>query len=226
VAFSLPAAMLFLLLSKRPQLVIIALASAFFWLFSSLLTAGFWAILRLSGNNVWPFLMLVSTFFQEVCRYISVIAYRRTETLIKASSPQQPQVFPLNDLSSSLAAGVGFGAMHSLMMYGSVLSASSGDGVLFEESCPTFPLIVVSAFNSLAFFILDVIFTYLAFIAERTKSRLLFGFIFMIHLVSSFVTLGNKNSNGCEVSLSLLLIIVILSCCFMKWISPVMMKFV
>lgn len=224
LAYSPPFAVLFILLSKRPQLVIIALSGAFFWLCSILITSLLWSIVKVSGNNVWPFVIIASVLFQESCRYLCVLGYRKTEIMIKQSSPHSSEVFPLNDLSSSLASGIGFGTMHSLLMYGSVLVASNGTGVLFEDSCPMMPLIVMSAFNSLAFLILDIVLMILAFISDRNKSYLLWVIIVAIHLVASMITLANKSHYGCEISLTLLLILVVSSLGFLYWISPLMTR--
>jgi anterior pharynx defective protein 1 len=206
-----PACSLLVLFSKRPQLIIVALAAAFFWLCSSLLTAIFWWFIQLSGTSVWPLIIIISTLIQEGMRYGYILAYRQTENLILRSSPHSNRAFPLNDLSSGLAGGVGFGLMHSLLLYGSVLASGGGPATYFDDSCPTTPLILVSALTSLAFFILDIIWMCLGLLAEKYRSSLLAGAIVVLHLFAGLVTLTNINPSGCAVSLSLLLIIVLIS---------------
>jgi gamma-secretase subunit APH-1 len=219
-----PACSLLVLFSKRPQLIIVALAAGFAWLFSSLLTSIFWWFIHLSQHSVWPLIIIVSVFLQESLRYVFLLAYRKTESLIQRSSPHSNQAFPLNDLSSGLAAGVGFGLMHSLLLYGSVLASSGGSGVYFDDSCPTIPLVLVSALTSLAFFILDIIWMCLWFIAERYRSMTLASVITSLHLVAGLVTLTNINPSGCQVSLTLLLLIIIASLGLLSWLWPLLIK--
>lgn len=126
-----PSFSLLILFSKRPQLIIVALAAAFTWLCSSLFTSLIWWFIHLSNHNIWPLIIILSSIIQEGLRYIFVLAYRKTENMIQKSSPHSNNAFPLNDISSSLAAGVGFGLMHSLLFYGSVLASSGGVGVYF-----------------------------------------------------------------------------------------------
>lgn len=40
-----------------------------------------------------------------------------------------------------LAAGFGYGLMHSIMLCGSILASSEGPGVLYENSCQNIPLV-------------------------------------------------------------------------------------
>lgn len=219
-----PGCSLLILLSKRPQLIIVSLAAGFAWLFSSLLTSILWWFIHLSEHSVWPVIIIMSVLLQELFRYILILAYRKTEVLIQRSSPHSNQAFPLNDLSSGLAAGVGFGLMHSLLLYGSVLAASGGSGVYFDDSCPTIPLILVSALTSLAFFILDIIWMCLGFIADRYRSVILASVIVALHLFAGLVTLTNINPSGCKVSLSLLLITILISMGLLSWFWPLLIK--
>ena len=46
----------------------------------------------------------------------------------------------LNDLSSGIAAGLGFALMQSVLMYGAVISASKGEASLHLDTCPQMSL--------------------------------------------------------------------------------------
>jgi gamma-secretase subunit APH-1 len=219
-----PGCSLLVLFSKRPQLIIVALAAGFAWLCSSLLTSILWWFIHLSQHSVWPIIIILSVFLQEIARYIFIQAYRKTEVLIQRSSPHSNQAFPLNDLSSGLAAGVGFGLMHSLLFYGSLLASSGDSGVYFDDSCPTTPLILVSALTSLAFFILDIIWMCLGFVADRYRSAILASVIVVLHLFAGLITLTNINPSGCKVSLSLLLITILASVALLSYFWPLLIK--
>mmetsp|Transcript_48684 Transcript_48684/g.96391 ORF Transcript_48684/g.96391 Transcript_48684/m.96391 type:complete len:430 (-) Transcript_48684:248-1537(-) len=97
---------------------------------------------------------------------------------------------PVWDHSSALAAGVGFGAMHSLVMFGGVLFSSLDLGAaLFVDSCPNVPFLLTSATFSLAFFILDVVWMCVAFFAERTDGNpwrsKAWGFVVATHFLTA-----------------------------------------
>mmetsp|Transcript_10345 Transcript_10345/g.10421 ORF Transcript_10345/g.10421 Transcript_10345/m.10421 type:complete len:246 (-) Transcript_10345:177-914(-) len=217
---------LFFLLSKRPQLVIVMLASAFSFLISILGTSVFWNIQNAlaRGSNIWILVIFVSVASQEACRYLFVYSYRQTERIIKLSSPYSSEIFPLNDVSSSFAAGIGFGGMHSLMMFGSVLAASNGSGDYFAESCPSIPLIFSISMIAFAFVVLDCVLMCMAFIAEKLQSQQIIMVICALHFVTSVCTLGNLLHNGCSFSIPLVYSTVLISLALLKWMWPLMMR--
>ena len=224
IAFSPPFFILLMLLSKRPQLVVVTLSSSFSWLVSALLTGLFWAFVKaISDSSYWPLVLIVSVLCQEGCRFSFVYAYRLTERIIKESSPNALQIFPMNDVTSSLAAGIGFGTMHSLMLYGALLAASNGNGDIFVESCPSVPLILVVSLIALLFTILDVVLTFFAFMAEKMKSTVIMILIVSIHTIASLSTLANQSTHGCSTSLPSIFVIVLLSICLLVWMWPLMM---
>jgi hypothetical protein len=116
----------FFMFRNRPQLYIISLAAAFAWLISMLGTGLFWSLVHISGENVWPLTIIVGVLMQEAARFAFIYCFRRTEVIIKNSVNYTYEMLPLNDLSTSLAAGIGFGTMHSLMMAGSLIAATGG----------------------------------------------------------------------------------------------------
>jgi len=129
----------------------------------------------------------------------------------------------MNDVTSSLAAGIGFGTMHSLMLYGALLAASNGNGDIFVDSCPSVPLILVASLIALLFTILDVILTVFAFIAEKMRSVAIVVVVLFIHAIASLSTLANQNAHGCSTSLISIFVIVILSAGLLVWMWPLMM---
>ena len=71
---------------------------------------------------------------------------------MRAIAAQQPSTeeaarFALHDSTSAIAAALGFGTMHSVVMYGSMLAGSGGPATMYAESCSTVPLVVVSGKN-------------------------------------------------------------------------------
>lgn len=145
--------------------------------------------------------------------------------MIKTSSNYKEEMLPLNDMTTSLAAGLGFGTMHALMMAGSLIAASGGEGTLFEDSCPHIPLVLTVALTALGFTVLDIIFMILGFLAERKRSNSLISVIVVLHLAAALSTLANTNDDGCIASMLLLVTVVIISGSFFLWLLPMVARY-
>jgi len=76
----------------------------------------------------------------------------------------------LNDAASGLAAGVGFGGMHAIVFFGSLLASETATtGVLYQPSCPYVPSLAVSALNCCCFFFLDIMWMLFTFFGVRRR---------------------------------------------------------
>lgn len=77
----------------------------------------------------------------------------------------------LNDAACGIAGGVGFGGMHAILLYGTLLASEIKDnsGVLYQDSCPAMPSLAVSAIYALFFSILDIFWMLLTFFGMRRR---------------------------------------------------------
>jgi len=205
-AFGPSVALFYTVVSKRAQLVIVALSGAFFWLTAILLSALVWTMIP-PLKSYYGVIVPVGVIIQEAMRYGLYVTYSKSEQAIQAVATPNAAL-PLNLLTSALAAGLGFGTMQGVIMYGSVLAASTGPGVLFVDACPHMPLVMLSAINCLCFIVMNVTLMLVAFGAYRDNNRQRVMTVFLIHLVCSLVTVINTVDNGCAASLPLLVIIV------------------
>mmetsp|Transcript_26139 Transcript_26139/g.43587 ORF Transcript_26139/g.43587 Transcript_26139/m.43587 type:complete len:319 (-) Transcript_26139:251-1207(-) len=138
----------------------------------------------------------------------------------------------LNDWACGLAAGVGFGGMHAVLLYGTLLATESRNlGTLYQDACPSMPGLFLSAWNAFFFSILDIIWMFLTFFGMRrrespgteefgrggrgtylgntTKSgNLALAMVAVTHVAASMATTPNYFGGGCRVSLPLLAAIV------------------
>lgn len=224
LAFS-PLAWLLLKISQRPQLVIVALGGAFAWLFCMLCIGVLWvSIVSWFGEARYPAILIVSSVLQNYFRGIYVGFYRRTERQLKGSSELCDQVMPLDDRTCGLAAGIGFGGMHALVVCGSVLASGSGSGSIsgdyFSDACPLLPLSWTIALFCLAYFAIDMVLTPMAFLAERLQSTGLNVLIYSIHLTASLFNLANREYFGCKTSLTMTLLIALGSVILYIWMQP------
>lgn len=201
VAFSPSIAFTIIILARRAELLVIAITAAVMWLFAILIVSLMWSIM---SGTTWLWFTLVATATQELVRLMLVRVYRRMETVIrKALDRSDPRKvdFKLNDETSSLAAGVGFGTMHAVVMYGSVLASSGGPATLYSDSCTLVPLVVVSGIYALIFLLMDVIFMVIAFQAHKCRDSRQQAFIFASHLGASYMTLFGEQRNGCAIAI-------------------------
>ena len=223
IVFSPSIAVVVLLLAKRAQLMILTILAAFVWLVAVLGAALLWRMMPEAARTAWPLVATIGVLVQESGRMALVNLYRRTEKLLIAASAAGEESatatavsgvavsFPLNDWSSSLAAGVGFGTMHAIIMFGSVLAASEGPATLYEDSCVGVPMLLLYAVLALAFLMLDIMLMCILFHADRRGDRLMQGFAILLHLAASFATLANQMEAGCAVSLPIVVIVLLVA---------------
>lgn len=176
----------------KSQLLIIFVAAAFFFLLSSLGASVIWYILDplLGLDSAWSALV-PGVVAQFMSRCVFVALYHKVETVIEVSIERGEQEIQtrrddsnaepvdistaklrleLNDVASGVAAGTGFGGMHAILMFGSLLASETADfGVLYQPSCPYLPSLIVSAINCFVFFFLDLFWMLFTFFGMRRR---------------------------------------------------------
>lgn len=79
----------------------------------------------------------------------------------------------LNDAACGISAGAGYGFMHALFLYGTLLASESGEsnagGTLYQPSCSVMPSLVNGAIIACFFSVLDVVWMMLAFFGMRRR---------------------------------------------------------
>jgi hypothetical protein len=77
----------------------------------------------------------------------------------------------LNDGACGIAAGVGFGGMHTILLYGTLLASETTNnvGVLYQDSCPGMPSLVLSAIYAFCFSVLDIFWMLFTFFGMRRR---------------------------------------------------------
>lgn len=181
----------------KPQLLIVSISAAFFYLLSASAASLCWYILdpTIGLASAWS-AIIPGVFFQFLFRCLFVTTYHNVENVIEASienseeeeeeDEQQPgsrsdddqhsriQVaknkLSLNDAACGIAAGVGFGGLHAILLFGSLLASETYDsGVLYQPSCPKVPSLMVSALNTFCFFFLDIFWMLFTFFGIRRR---------------------------------------------------------
>lgn len=190
IGFAPFACLFFQIVFPKPQLLIVSITAAFFYLMAALSASLFWYILdpTIGLNSPWS-AIIPGIFFQFIFRCLFVSTYHKVEDVIEASiakseeddgdddeneNDDSVQVsknrLALNDAACGLAAGVGFGGMHAILLFGSLLASETYDaGILYQPSCPKVPSLTVSALNTFCFFFLDLFWMLFTFFGVRRR---------------------------------------------------------
>ena len=177
LAFGPAMSLLFLLAYQKAQLIIVVTTAAFAFLLAALAASFVWWIFDMIGiGNYAVFILLPGVIFQFLFRCGFVALYHRVEQVIQISirnheehenqrtgtqsaTAADPALsesarlrLELNDWACGLAAGTGFGGMHAILLYGTLLASESDNlGTLYQSSCIGIPALVLSAMNTFMF---------------------------------------------------------------------------
>lgn len=180
VAFGPSVSLLFLIAYQKAQLIIVVTTSAFAYLLAALFASFVWYLFDLAGiGDVALIILLPGVIFQCLARCAFVHIYHKVEKVIEISIARHEEReeefhesaklrLELNDWACGIAAGVGFGGMHAVMLYGTLLASEAGNlGTLYQDACPNIPSLALSAFNAFMFSLLDIVWMLLTFYGMR-----------------------------------------------------------
>lgn len=238
LAFSPCLSLLFVIAFHKAQLIIVVTTSAFAYLLAAFSAALLWYIFDVSGisNHAVP-ILFPGILFQFLWRCAFVWLYHKVEKVIEISIARHEEReeefhesaklrLELNDWACGIAAGTGFGGMHAIMLFGTLLASEAGNlGTLYQEACPEIPSLALSALNAFLFTLLDVFWMLFTFFGMRhvrmevegpltlrwgamvgnTKrgGYIALSIVFLSHLCAAFSTIPNRSYEGCHTSLSL-----------------------
>jgi len=237
---------------SKAHLMILVTTSAFAYLLSLLMASLLWMPFSYSSSPI--LLVLSAVVTQQAARCAFVASYHVVEGAISASiklherqhrelQQQHPASstngqeeqnernlmrLELNDWSCGIAGGIGFGAMHALMLYGTLLASESSTlGTLYQPSCPRIPSLVNSALNAMMFSLLDILLMLFAFYGMRRRrsiapkqkkaGNVTIAASFIIHLMGGFSTTANSIQSGCYIALPLLGAVLIAASLFLYY---------
>jgi hypothetical protein len=188
IAFAPMLCLFFQVTFPKSQLIIVFTTSAFFFLLAGLSASIVWYVLDpvIGLGGAWS-AILPGVICQFIFRCLFVSLYHRVELVIEESIEKGEQEgeeeggdsteleaaklkLELNDVACGVAAGTGFGGMHAILLYGTLLASESADlGILYQPSCPYLPALLVSALNCFHFCVLDVFWMLLTFFGMRRR---------------------------------------------------------
>ncbi|KAJ5073003.1 gamma-secretase subunit aph-1 [Anaeramoeba ignava] len=206
VAFSPIIALFIFVIYKEAKLLIIMLAGAFFWLLSIFIASILWKIVKpLQDENAWS--IAISIVAQEGVRLLLYKIFIKLEANIYRFATKQTLETEKSYLKGSLACGVGYSFAYVLVMYGSVMTHSTGPGSLFTSECPKISLFIVNALLAHNFGILNILWTIIIFISfkslknKKENKKIIYIFAITLSLASHFLLSYLTLIKNCKVSL-------------------------
>lgn len=232
IAFGGPFVLFFCHIYSEPQLLSLFLLGSLSSLLGFILTAVMWKIVNDEIDII--FISLLGSFLQEVCRFIMIrFIYRKIERTYnhcsKLNGKERAETFHLYDSTSSLATGVGYGFMKTLLMYGNLLSKhlnSANKGLNYQifHNTPGVPDLIGMSTLSLYFFILDLALMPISFVAEKNSKLKLVLTVFFLRISATCCMFLNQLETGLAYSSGGLLLIIFVAAGVLKDIYPLMIK--
>ncbi|KAL0489303.1 gamma-secretase subunit APH, partial [Acrasis kona] len=182
-------------LCNIPQLVIVFVAAAFFYLLSTCLTSAFYFI---PGIVNLPYLLVsIGVSIQEIFRFALFLAYLFTERGYERNLKVKLLYGKFAWLHASVAAGLGFATCHALLLNGNVLSQSYGPGTLYLPNCPTITYFTHHSIMTLLFVLLNISWMIIGFQGYIKKSVLRIISLLVLHFAASLITVLNNKKDSC-----------------------------
>lgn len=205
-----PSAVLILgYLSRRSSLLVLTITSAFVWLLSLFVTSLIWlAIPPLRTTH--GFTMTIGVLSAEGFRAGLLALYVKWEhaanrLLSRKSVPM------FNDLTAAIAAGVGYGTMQTVMMYGGMLGGASSEATFYIPSCTAMSFFTATAITALFYNLLHVGLMIIALDAWRRRSWPRGVAVFALHFAFALISLSYDDAGGCTTVLPVLAALVVVT---------------
>ena len=195
-AFAPYAVLIFTVVAKQPELVILTIGAAFVWLCAILVIAIIWWALVPFRDELW-LLMLYGGILQELSRWATYVLYARLIHGLRAIGlqPTPPAGRPLGAslVPAAIASAIGTGLMQTLVMYGDVLGGALLPGTLYTPSCSVLSTFAVDALQCLGFGLLHVLLGLIGWTAAypRRATGLLCTML-VLHWLASAATLLHR----------------------------------
>ena len=207
IAFGPITAIAVLLVSQRSHLSIISVVGAFSWMLSNVVSAVLWILLP-TLKHEWGWVIPTGVLLQELMRFGFFYLYSRSEQAITQAATSR---VPLNDLASSFSAGVGYGLMQAIVVFGSVVENGFGNGTYYTSQCSTMSIFTLTAFVTCFVSLMQIAWMVIGFNAYRNKSILRTVVLLVLHLSSSMTSLLNQQQDMCGVGIGIQFVLLLIS---------------
>eukprot|EP00474_Spongospora_subterranea_P010534 CRZ10992.1 hypothetical protein [Spongospora subterranea] len=143
VALSVPTIIFAVFALPHPQLFVLSSCAAFFYLIAITIGAIPYYVLP------YPYIAIISTFIAiELARFLLIRSYRRVVPTFSRSG-YNSVLFPLNDLTASIACGATFAGVQSVLEFFTISGYIRGPGTVYSSGCQIMSALVLAAWISL-----------------------------------------------------------------------------
>lgn len=170
----------FLMFLQEPEHLLIAIATAFFYLISVLISSIFF--FSESSFRIASVKIIYSVLFQELFRFLFLKLLNNSKNLSSDSKH-----------TNVLASGFGFGIASGLIQYSVILKDSFSPAIITCNSCEWLDLFIVAAFTTLLFISLHIAWHVLAFKCfSSNKFNFFYSLVVVVlHFIASFSVITN-----------------------------------
>ena len=218
IALSAPLALLVFIIGPKPQLIVVSISryhhislhvystvkrttnhknSSIFYLFAIMINSVIWKLLPFLESSNTIFIML-SVLIIEMMRPIYFNYFNTARRSFRTVSTNRV-IFPLDDLTSSIAAGYGWGTVHIFIYYIPYVAKSIGPGTYFNRAeCEMFSVVTKASWFSHCVFLQHVFLMIIFYDAISKKSNVQWWFAVFLHLLSS---LWNELNMHCLITI-------------------------
>jgi len=191
-ALSVPFALMIFVVGRRAQLIIITICSMFFYVLALSINSIIWTLLSIFQKSPALFIP-VAVAVIEIARYYFFKFFAQFERSFSSMETNEV-VFPLTDLTSSLAGGLGFALGHITLIYIPTISKSLGPGTYFTDECPDYSVYVISSILALGWGLQHIFLMVIAFDIFRKGKKVFKNFgPYVFHFVASAIQLLTRS---------------------------------
>mmetsp|Transcript_15290 Transcript_15290/g.23164 ORF Transcript_15290/g.23164 Transcript_15290/m.23164 type:complete len:243 (+) Transcript_15290:38-766(+) len=179
----------------KRHLFVVAIASSAAYLIS-LAGASIFRLLVFPLRSSFWYLTFWSVLTQEIVRSYFIKYYFSTARRFSVIA-MNAVLYPMQDLSSSFAAGIAWGITNAIMLYGDVLVRATGMATIVSPHCKEMSTPVLSSWASLLTIVIHTSIMIIAFDAYRRKNKLRIGSVVLLNF--AHISLGGLNfvEGGC-----------------------------
>jgi Aph-1 protein len=224
IAFGTPIYFFFRHIYNKPHLIALFMVSSITSLLGFFVVSLFWKLLE--TVIAIGFMALIGSLLQECCRFLFIrCIYRKLEStylrsIVSAGIRGKTMDFRLDDVGSSLAAGIGFGFMKSLIIFGNTISAHLSSSSVDADQTILVPELIGLASISLSYFLLDLVLMPTAFAAEKRNNIKLVVTVISLRLSATACMFFSGLQNGQFISLGGIFLIFCASTIIYRRVLP------
>lgn len=212
LATSPSTSIILVILRRNPHLIVISIVAAFAWSIALTLSGTvYWMIPPL--RDVYPWLLFVAVFMQELMR---LLMYELFRFMFKSGDGVQGFIRPgiKNDALTGLSVGVGFGFMSVLVnFYSAVIDEFKDETAIYTDRCGI-NFFVAASLYALSFSLLHIFLGIFVWPAYADRNMLYICGGFLMHLGLSEATLANRRAEGCRWGIGLSYGLLLVVCIF------------